>query len=272
MSPGSSPLSCFLWALVLFQWWRYISAPSALTVWGIGAPELTGKTAAWALSALLRCRGRSCLGDKRQQLHLCIPQLHALLLLNLPKGLPVPLLPARLWSAVPKRWEAADSLVTFLHQLLGEKRSTYRFVKPLGPGALHASISCQFFFHFCPWQLQNKAWEHEVGAPWSPETRNRLRPGIFLYHYFQAYFITYGKLTCGINNCAYSKYSWHPCGNWIVREPSEHATALWTWIPPYLLLGIYLPGWFLLGDCSIWKKESSSTSICKIISFINQAF
>lgn len=167
MSPGSSPLSCFLWALVLFQCWRYISAPSALTVWGIGAPELTGRTPAWALSVFPHCRGRSCLGDKRQRLHLCIPQLHDLLLLNLPKGLPVPLLPARLWSAVLKRWEAADSLSAFSigFSEKGQKREAPTGLLSLWDLGLCMQISAvNSFFISVPdsyrTKLENMRWVH----------------------------------------------------------------------------------------------------------------
>lgn len=243
MSPGSSRLSCSLWALVLFQQWRCISAPSAQAVWGIGAPKLTGKTPAWALSASPHSAEGGAAWEIKGSGSTSVSHSFSLCCCwAFLWGLPVPLLPARLRSAVLRRLEAASLTCHPAHWLLGErteKRSTYRFVKPLGPGALHANISCQFFFNFCPQQLQNKAWEDELGAPWSLQTRSRLRPGMFLCHDFQAYFIMYGKLTCGINTCAYGKHSLCPYGNWIVREPSEHDTVLWTcWIPLCLLLGI----------------------------------
>jgi len=242
-SPGFPCPSCVLWALELCQRQRSISAPSDQAVWGIAAPTLTGKTPAWALSA----PPHSAKGGAASEVqgsnstsvsHSFTPCCCWAFL----QGLPVLLLPAVLQSAVLRRLEAASLPGHPAHCLLGdqaEERTTYRFVKPLGPGALHANISCQFFFNFCPQQLQNKAWEDEPGAPWSLETRSRIRPAMFLCHDVQAYFITYGKLTSGINTCAYSKHSLCPYGNWIVREPSEHDTALWTcWIPSCLLPGI----------------------------------
>lgn len=104
MSPGFSPLSCFL-------------CPRAVSVVEVHLCT--------QCSDRLRHRGPradwkdTCLGTvrlstlQREELprteKAAAPplSLHALLLLNLPKGLPVPLLPARLWSAVLQRWEAA---------------------------------------------------------------------------------------------------------------------------------------------------------------------
>lgn len=101
------------------------------------------------------CRGRSCPGDKRQQLHLWILQLHAPLLLSLRVQTASPSLTCQVPKGCPE--ETGSSLPGYpAHRLLGERterRTTYRFVKPLGTGALHANISCQMFFNFCPQQL-----------------------------------------------------------------------------------------------------------------------
>lgn len=59
----------------------------------------------------------------------------------------------------------------------------------LGPGALHANISCQFFFNFCPQQLQNKAWEDGPCTlkPWNQKSNKTWNvfmswfPGLFHY-------------------------------------------------------------------------------------------